>query len=261
MRRDPHANVVLNEGAARTGSQRFAAPADLEPYVEWCWEAWWDLGPGGRHVVEILTDPGIHVVFEPAGANVVGVATRVFERVLEGTGRVLGVKFKAGAFRAFTHRRARDLTDRRLPLGDVIACDPAAANAAVLAERDGAARAAVAEAFVRARLPAPAPEHARVRALYARIERDRELASVEALARAEGISIRTLQRLFDEYVGASPKWVIQRCRLLEAAERLRDGTAGPLVDLATSLGYFDQAHFTHELKAVTGRTPSELARR
>jgi AraC-like DNA-binding protein len=70
---------------------------------------------------------------------------------------------------------------------------------------------------------------------------------------------RGLQRLFREYVGVSPKWVIQRYRLFEAAERLSAGEVDD-AQLARELGYFDQAHFIRDFKAVVGRSPQAFVR-
>ncbi len=57
----------------------------------------------------------------------------------------------------------------------------------------------------------------------------------------------------------TPKWVIQRYRLFEAAEQLAAGhTDG--VRVAHELGYFDQAHFIRDFKALVGRSPLEFAR-
>jgi AraC-like DNA-binding protein len=73
--------------------------------------------------------------------------------------------------------------------------------------------------------------------------------------------VRQLQRLFKEYVGVSPKWVIQRYRLLDAAERVAAGTIVNWADLALELGYADQAHFIRDFKGLVGRSPAEYARR
>ena len=83
-----------------------------------------------------------------------------------------------------------------------------------------------------------------------------EATSVEELCAHAGYSKRTLQRLFREYVGVTPKWVLQRIRLHEAAERMADGE-GDWPRLALDLGYFDQAHFIKAFKAVIGRTPAD----
>jgi AraC-like DNA-binding protein len=61
-------------------------------------------------------------------------------------------------------------------------------------------------------------------------------------------------------VGVSPKWVIQRYRLHEAAERL---TADPSIAqsaLASDLGYSDQAHFIRDFKSLVGTSPAAYAR-
>jgi AraC-like DNA-binding protein len=81
---------------------------------------------------------------------------------------------------------------------------------------------------------------------------------VDDLAAAAGRSPRALQRLFREYVGVTPKWVLRRLRLQEAAERMADGT-GDWAALALDLGYFDQAHFINDFRRVVGRSPAEYA--
>jgi transcriptional regulator GlxA family with amidase domain len=80
--------------------------------------------------------------------------------------------------------------------------------------------------------------------------------TVEELGRLAGYSKRTLQRLFREYVGVTPKWVLSRFRLHEAADRMADGEHD-WPRLALELGFFDQAHFIKAFKAVIGRSPAD----
>ncbi len=87
-----------------------------------------------------------------------------------------------------------------------------------------------------------------------------ELLTAEALVRASGLSMRPLQKLFRSHVGASPKWVIRRFRLQEAALRLERGESRSIAELAAELGYSDHGHLTRDFKAATGRSPSEFAR-
>lgn len=73
-----------------------------------------------------------------------------------------------------------------------------------------------------------------------------------------GLAERALQRLVHRRIGLTPKWLIQRRRLQEAAERLRtSGTS--LAEVAAALGYADQPHFSRDFSAVTGMTPREFA--
>jgi hypothetical protein len=70
-----------------------------------------------------------------------------------------------------------------------------------------------------------------------------------------------MQRAFQRRVGVSPKWVLKRYRLHEAAERIATGEADNLSALALDLGYFDVAHFTRQFTAAMGEPPGAYARR
>lgn len=56
-----------------------------------------------------------------------------------------------------------------------------------------------------------------------------DIKTVDHLAKCAGMGKRQLQRLFNEYVGASPKWVIRRYRLHELIEAMNsaDDLTGP----------------------------------
>jgi AraC-like DNA-binding protein len=86
-------------------------------------------------------------------------------------------------------------------------------------------------------------------------------ATIGTLAAARGVSTRSLQRAFQRRVGVSPKWVLKRYRLHEAAERIATGEAENLTVLALDLGYFDVAHFTRQFTAAMGEPPGAYARR
>ncbi len=68
------------------------------------------------------------------------------------------------------------------------------------------------------------------------------ILTVDQLAAKACMSVRSLQRLFKEYVGVPPKWVIRRYRLHELVERLHSGKTFDGAKLALDLGYADQAH-------------------
>jgi AraC-like DNA-binding protein len=109
--------------------------------------------------------------------------------------------------------------------------------------------------FIVETLPERDPNVDFVSRLVYRIRDDRSIVRVEDAAVQSGLHIRTLQRLFGKYVGVSPKWVIQRYRLHEAAEWIRQGTASDWSKLSVELGYYDQSHFIRDFKAIIGQTP------
>ena len=83
---------------------------------------------------------------------------------------------------------------------------------------------------------------------------------VGQVAELAGSSVRSLQRDFAEYVGASPKWVIQRCRLQDAAARAAGSEPVDWAALALELGFADQAHLTRAFAAAVGVPPATYAR-
>jgi transcriptional regulator GlxA family with amidase domain len=96
--------------------------------------------------------------------------------------------------------------------------------------------------------------------IVARILKDREIKTVADLAKATNIEKRKLQRMFSEYVGVSPKWVIRRFRLHELVEALNSGNHPDWAQLAVELGYFDQAHLINDFKSIVGFPPDQYRR-
>ena len=254
---------VVGAETVRTHSPvaRFLPEGPLEPLVERFWTISWDLRNQPPQTGETLPHPSVYLVIEPGRSGLAGVNTGPFRRLLEGRGRVYGVKFHPGGFRPFWHAPVRTLTDQVLPLREAFGPEGAELEAAVLGCGDEVVAAvSLLEAFLLRRLPAPDPRAQLTRRLVARILEDRRLTQAEAVAREAGLSLRSLQRLFSEYVGVSPKWVIQRYRLHDAMELLGGGRAVDLPALALALGFYDQAHFTRVFKAFLGRTPTGYAR-
>ncbi len=238
---------ILNPQAARRHFRlsRIPPSADLAHLVERHWIVEWDLSE--PFTQQIVTHPSVNLVFEPGGPNIHGVFTGRWEIELNGTGHVFATKFRPGGFHAFHPVPAHTLTNRVVPARDVFGAFPA--------EGDEVERL---EAGLRAAEPEDDPRIGEIVALHAAMLADPEITRVEHLCAVAGYSPRTLQRLFREYVGVTPKWVLQRIRLHEAAERMVEGE-GDWASLALDLGYFDQAHFIKAFKAVVGRSPAEYA--
>lgn len=236
--------------------------AAVDAYVEYYWHVAWDVPGGDVFEAQVLPHPHVHLVFERPAPLVYGVDRGLFTRRLRGRGQVLGVRFHAGAFRAFAGGPVGALTDRRIPAASVFgdAVDRRAEE--ILALADGPAMARAAEAFLTPLLPPGGPDPAAVRAARAvgLAVGDPSLVRVSGLAEATGLSVRALQRLFAEYVGVSPKWTLRRARLHEAAARADSGEDLDWAALAADLGYADQAHLTRDFAATLGAPPSRYVR-
>jgi AraC-like DNA-binding protein len=79
------------------------------------------------------------------------------------------------------------------------------------------------------------------------------------VARALGISPRTLHRDVLSWSGHAPKVLTRILRMQHAVARLRAGRSR-LADVACDSGFADQPHMTRELWRLTGLRPSELSR-
>ncbi len=253
---------ILNPNVARArfALTRHFPSADVGAFVQRYWIIRWDLTGRPPHRQETLPHPCVNLVIERGRTRIYGPADARDTQVLRGRGGVFGVKFRPGGYRPFCNGPVSSLTNGWRSLRTEFGVTGRSLEAAVLTLADPVDQIAAFEAFLRSRLPAVDPTVAVIDRIATAIYERRDIQRVEDLAACFGYSARSLQRLFNDYVGVSPKWVIQRYRLQEAAERLAEGRATSLETLALDLGFFDQAHFCRDFKTLVGRTPAEYAR-
>ncbi|MFR9804146.1 DUF6597 domain-containing transcriptional factor [Pseudonocardia sp. RS010] len=236
---------------------RYPPSPDLAELVERHWVVSWALPPGRRSSVALLPHPCVNVVLDRGVLAVAGVGRERFSYAYTGEGRVFGTKFRPGAFLPFLRRPVSTITDVTLPAARL--WGPPADGLAASMTGPVPELVARIEEFLRVRWPQRDPQVAVVGRIVAALLRDREVARVEDVVDRFGIPARTLQRLFGRYVGVSPKWVLRRYRLHEAAARLAEEQDRPWADVAAELGYFDQSHFIRDFHAAVGLTPVAYA--
>ena len=260
------------EGRGWFTLERPEVSSGLDPWVENYWTVRWDLPAGRSYTSEVLTHPSVHLTVETGTGTrhghtlptvlVHGVVTRRFSMELTGSGRVFGVKFRPGGFAALTGRRVAGLTDRVVAAGACLGRDTGPLLRDVLAEPDDRARADVVDRFlldVLDRVGGSDVRYARLLSVVAEMVADRDLTSVASVCDRCRTSPRTLQRLFHDYVGVGPKWVLQRFRLQDAQRLIDEGSAPDLATLAVELGWYDQAHFSRDFSETVGTPPAAYA--
>jgi AraC-like DNA-binding protein len=260
MTEKPRGVLNLKAGEKKFRLSLHPPAPDLDFYVEHYWIVRWDLRGEEPYRSETLPHPCVHLVIQQDQSRVVGVATGKFSVLLEGNGRVFGVKFKPGAFYPFVKSPIARFTDTSLDLRDAFGSDGVRFEEAMLRLVDDGAMVALAEQFIRERLPERDENVAVINRIVDRIIADRTITKVDDMVSRLNVNKRTLQRLFSQYVGVSPKWVIRRYRLHEAAEQMAEGDVLDWSKLAVDLGYFDQAHFIKDFKAIVGSAPAEYAK-
>ena len=232
--------------------------------------------PGTFHDQQVLNHPAgnisigtlddADVPLDPAEGRVYGVMSCVSNRHLTVDGWTVAARTTVGGLGVLLDASARTAADAELNFVDGLpglAPDDLVARVAKIDDtepRTDALREAL-ESLVARRDPAMIAEAQEVVAVAALAERDRSVCRVEQLASAAGASVRTLQRLFDQHVGASPSFVIRRWRIIEAAEAARRASGDGddwrgWAAIAAELGYSDQAHLTRDFRRHLGTSPS-----
>lgn len=253
---------ILNPSAIATKFQlsRHIPAPDIGYFVERYWIVSWDRRGQAPHRQETLPFPSVHLALERGNSRIVGVVRGKFSILLRDQGMVFGIKFRPGGYYPFVRMPVSQITDRTIGIAYVFGEDGAALEAAVCGQTDEAEMVDQAELFLRARLPQPDPQVELINRIVDGVAGERAIVTVDDLVARFGLTKRTLQRMFSQYVGVSPKWVIMRYRLQEAAEQMAAGEITSWTKLALDLGYFDQAHFIKDFKMIVGQTPAEYAR-
>lgn len=239
---------------------RYEPSAAISYFVQHYWIVRWDLRTEQPYSQTVLAHPNVNLVFEKGASGIFGVARTTSSHRLEGQGQVFGVKFTPGGFYPFLNAPVSKLSGTSTSLEAVFGVTTEPLEAEVLSQSDDEQMVKRVEAFLLEHLPNPDPNVARISEIVRMIQADRSVLKVEDAVQLTGMSIRTMQRLFDRYVGVSPKSVIQRYRLHEAAEQIDQGTVEDWLDLSTSLGYYDHSHFIRDFRAIVGVAPNEYRR-
>lgn len=229
--------------------------------VEHYWSVSWNLEGNKHYYAETLPHPSVHLVLETQRSEIVGVMRGRFTRRLEGKGFVFGIKFLPGAFHALGRTPVISFTDRRVAPAEVFGENWHAFEEELLSQQNFNTMAQLAEKYLSAKNHTIDMNAELTREIVFTIRDDRRILRVDTIADEFALSKRQLQRIFAEYVGVSPKWVIERYRMHEVVEQLAGGGKNDLAELAHHLGYFDQAHFHKAFKRLTGKSPGTFATR
>jgi AraC-like DNA-binding protein len=242
---------------------RYAPDPDLAGLVQRFWIPVWSVPAGQESVQRVLQYPVCLVVVTPEYARFYGVVPGLSTTRLSGDGWAVGVMLAPAAGFLLAGGPVSAYTDRAVDVREVLGDDGLVERVrATMADdpRSSAAHAAATTACsdaLRRYLPVDA-EGELVNRLVTHVEDHPDVLRVAQLCEAFDLTERALQRLVSRRLGLTPKWLISRRRLQEAAERLRTDPR-PMSELAALLGYADQAHFTRDFSRVTGTTPGRFA--
>ena len=256
------AGILHPSDAAQRFDYRRHVPNELlAPFVFNFWTVVWDLHNQSPFTAQVLPYPSVNLSVTNTEADVTGVTRRRYDRHLAGRGYVVGARFRPGCFRPFLAGPVAILTDRHRPISEVLGRPTDELQDAVAATSDPDQRVDLLTSFLLEDLPRRDPQAEEIALLVDEIAAHTDIVRVEQVAGLAQVGVRTLQRLFADYVGAAPKWVIMRCRLQDAAVRAAVDTSLDWAALAVELGFSDQAHLTRVFSRTIGTPPAAYAAR
>jgi AraC-like DNA-binding protein len=191
------------------------------------------------------------------GAFVVGSHTRPALTAFAGHQHGVQVDLTPEGACALLGGSLRHLTDRAVPVEEVLGRGGAEVVARLADSRSWARRFAVLDHVIgvqqsQARLD---PD---VRWVWQQLIVSHGKARIEPLVVEIGWSRRHFTRKFEQQIGLQPKAVARLARFEYALELMRrTGDDPSLATVAANAGYFDQAHFNRDFRAFSGCTPTQ----
>jgi AraC-like DNA-binding protein len=234
-------------------------PPELSSQIDLCWATPSSAG-AGTTLHEFFPDAGVHLIFRhsPRGCRMVllGPATERATVEREAGAEYLGIHFRVGQAPRLADVRSSELTNGFVELTRLggMPIESVAERLRILPDLASRQR-ALAE-LVRGAAP-PLVMDARCRRATLLLEAHGGRLRVDTLAAELGLNVRSLERLFLEHFGMTPKRMIRLVRLWSVFGALHSGEFGSLAELAQACGYSDQPHLSRDFKALTGRRPGE----
>lgn len=212
--------------------------------------------PPHKSPVEILSGPNVYLFFTTEAAFIHGITRRTFTYDALASPVIAGVKFRPGGFYPFFQRPVSELHGNLPSLLSVFPDADEGFTNGLLNQSDETIVARI-EALLRSKQPDLDKNIELIAKIVHVIDSNTSLRTVRAVAQFFQISERSLQLLFQKYVGIGPKWVITRKRLLEAIARMHGQFSPSWAKVAAELGYSSQSHFTREFTQIIGQSPSQ----
>ncbi|WP_436771862.1 helix-turn-helix domain-containing protein [Yinghuangia sp. YIM S09857] len=256
---------VLGVTGAEIATDSRPPSADLAGVVERFWRMRWDVHDSSKPAQLVLLPlPEAGLVAARGKVARHGVLRHPRTWRLTGQGTAVGMVFRPGAAATVLGEDVPRLTDRICPLPDTGAgLDSRRLADAVITA--GASELFLAarcfERHLRDRMPFPYDPARELMADVIEVLRvGGSFTRVAELSSRFHLSPRTLQRAFQKHLGVTPKWLLSRYRLHDAAARLQTMPPERWSYLALDLGYFDDSHFARDFARALGMTPITYAR-
>ena len=213
-------------------------------------------------MTEAIPDGCIDILFDcdtsAPNAQVCGSLTRASKTHFHQHHRYFGLRFSPGFMPDFLAISAHELVNNQFQLLDVVPESQRLFDA-VVSQPNFACQVALMNLFLYEHCVQPRPRVSTL--LVAEICRRLGNLRLHDLEIISGCSGRTLQRVFKQDIGMSPKEFSRVIRCQSVVHSLNHERDCGFSDLAFKLGFSDQSHLLREFKKQMNTTPGEYQKR
>lgn len=250
----------------------FFPPEPLRPFIDCYWIARAPVGMPFSLQENVFVDGKADLLFnfgvgyQRARLNAVQAETLSFSNVdaqrsypvsIQQQGQIdlLSVRFRPGGLAAFLPLPAHELSDYTLNLRDGLGVEGRELEARLFDYRTNPEQQiALLNDFFLRRLNLNG-SYTVARAIAASVETCAGNISIRDLSREMGYSIRSVDRVFRQSYGFSPKFYARVVRFQGALKMIARDSEISLMEVAFRCGYYDQPHFNKAFADFTGDTP------
>lgn len=169
---------------------------------------------------------------------------------------VMGIHFKPGGAFPFFKLPADELHNMHVSLEDLWGNEAELMRERILEAPTPEIKFQVLEECLLARTAKPLERHRAVNHALALFRNIHTAPAMAEISDQIGISSRRFIQLFSNEVGLTPKVFSRVRRFQEVLRTIHTGSGFDWAELAAECGYYDQAHFIHDFKALSGMNPT-----
>ncbi len=172
----------------------------------------------------------------------------------------IGAVFKPGAIPSLFNIPADEFLDQAISLTDIVDSDIEGFRERLIEAKSPDHKVCLLQSFLLQQLNKTNQSNAAIMRATQLLKNQSAGSSVSDVAEIIGYSRRRFSTLFKQVAGIAPKGYARIQRLQGALQTIRSCSSPDWTDIALSCGYYDQAHFNRDFKALSGLTPAEYFR-
>lgn len=212
----------------------------------------------------VIPDGCIDILFscnqQNLAATVYGSVLQSKPLILQAECEYFGVRFLPQQYSKNLNYSMKEMIGREVPLVDFVTIDFTAVER-IIAENNFYGRIHLFKEVIGNAIFTKCPSTSIVRYALNRIYFSKGAVNINELAAETAYSTRYLRKLFEEYVGLSPKLFCQITRFQYSLHMFNKRNNYTIWDVINENGYYDQAHLINEFKKFGYMTPKQFMKK